>query len=315
MTITLPPTLSRPRAAALLLLLSALSLGAALAGPAVAADDGARWTVKPADNRFGAGRQDYGYTLSPGGRLRDDVVVANQGAATLHLALRATGSDRVASWVRFSRDAVTVAPGASVTVPFTLAPPRGAAAGDHVGGIAAVPAGTAAAAGSRPGLPIRLRVSGPLKPALSVEAVRVRYAGTGGPLGTGDATVTYTIHNTGNATLGARPAVSASGPLGTWSRHAGRIADTPPLPPGGTWTGSASLSGVAPALRVGATVRVVPLLIDASGSIAPLPAVQASGHALAVPWTPLIVLLVGLGLAGVALRRVRAPRRVDGAVA
>jgi hypothetical protein len=310
MTITLPPTFSRARAAALVLL-SAVSSVAALAGPAVAADDGARWTVTPADNRFGAGRQDYGYTLSPGGRLLDDVVVANQGATTLHLALRATGSDRVASWVRFARDAVTVAPGASVTVPFTITPPKDAAAGDHVAGIVAAPDG----AGPRPGLPLRLRVSGPLKPALSVESVRVHYAGTSSPLGTGDATVTYTIHNTGNATLRARPTVSASGPLGTWSRHAGRIADAPALPPGGTWEGSASLSGVAPALRVGATVKVVPLLIDASGSIAPLPAVAASGHALAVPWTLLIVLVVVLGLAGVVVRRVRVPRRADGAVA
>jgi hypothetical protein len=319
---------SRLRAAAVLLL-SASSLCGVVVPPAVA-DARARWTVKAADNSFGADRTDYGYTLSPGGRLDDAVVVANQGAATLRVALRpadgvatSTGrlglvdrgarSDGVAAWVHLERDVVTVEPGASVTVPFTITPPEDAAAGDHVGGIVTAPAGTAA--GRRPGLQIRLRVSGPLRPSLSVEAVRVHYAGTANPLGKGDATVTYTIRNSGNAILAARPTVSASGPLGTGTRHAGRIADSPPLLPGGTWKGSAPLHEVAPALRLGATVKVVPLLTDAAGSIAPLPATRASDHALAVPWSLAIALLALAGVAGVALRRVGAPRRAEGAAA
>jgi hypothetical protein len=334
MMMTLPPT--RPRTAARLraaavLVLGALWLCGAVAPAALAADAGARWTVATADNRFGADRKDYGYTLSPGGRLEDAIVVANQGAAPLRLALRtAEGvttpagrlglADRgarsggVAAWVHLRRDVVTVAPGASVTVPFTIAPPAGAAAGDHVGGIVAAPAG--AAASRRPGLPIRLRVSGPLKPSLSVDAVAVRYAGTANPLGQGDATVTYTIRNSGNAILTARPTVSASGPFGIGTRHADRIADSPPLLPGGTWKGSARLRGVAPALRLGATVKVVPLLTDAAGSIAPLPATRASGHAAAVPWALVIALLLVLaGLAGAARRRAGAPRQAEGAAA
>jgi hypothetical protein len=320
--------------AAVVLMLGVSWLGGALARPAVAADDGVRWTVKPAANSFGADRKDYGYTLSPGGRLEDGIVVANHGVATLHLALRtaegvttSTGglgladpgarANGVAAWVHLERDAVTVEPGAAVTVPFTITPPKNAAAGDHVGGIVTAQVGSAAPGGvdERPGLAIRLRVSGPLKPSLSVDAVRVRYSGTANPVGKGDATVTYTVRNSGNAILTARQAVSASGPFGTWTRRAGPIADVPPLLPGATWKVSAPLSGVAPALRLGATVTLVPLLTDAAGSIAPLPAVKATGHALAVPWALLIALIVVLGLAGVALRRVRAPRRVDGVVA
>jgi hypothetical protein len=332
----LPPA-SRLRAA-VVLLLSALWLSGAVARPAVAADGGARWTVKTAPNSFGADRQDYGYTLGPGGRLEDGIVVVNQGATTLHLALRAadgvttaTGrlglvdrgarSNGVGTWAHLQRDTVTVEPGASVTVPFTVTPPKNAAAGDHVGGIVTAAAGAGGSGEARgPGLEIRLRISGPLKPGLSVDDVRVHYAGTANPLGTGDATVTYTIHNSGNAILTARQAVSVSGPFGIRARHAGRIADSPRLLPGGTWRGSASLHGVAPAVRLGATVTLVPLLTDAAGSIAPLPATKATGHALAVPWSLLIALIVVCGLAGVALRwrrrrRVGAPRRVDGAVA
>ena len=320
---------SRLRAAAVVML-GALSLSGAVARPVAAAADGARWTVTPAASSFGAGRADYAYTLSPGGRQEDGIVVANQGATTLRLALRAADgvttpagriglaapgakADGVAAWVHLERDAVTIEPGGSVTVPFTITPPKNAAAGDHVGGIVAAPVG--ATAGPRPGLQIHLRVSGPLKPGLSVDAVRVRYAGTANPVGAGDATVTYTIHNSGNAILTARQAVSVSGPFGTWVRHAGRIADVPPLLPGGTWKGSASLHGAAPAVRLGATVTLVPLLTDAAGSIAPLAATRATGHALAVPWSLLIVVIAVGGLAGVGLARVRAARRVDGAVA
>jgi hypothetical protein len=320
---------SRPRAA-VVVMLAAGSLSGAVARPAAAAGDGARWTVAPAANSFGAGRADYTNTMIPGGRREDGIVVANQGAATLRLALRtadgvttATGrlgladpgakADGIGAWVHLQRDVVTVAPGASVTVPFTITPPKDAAAGDHVGGIVTAPVGTTA--GPRPGLRIRLRVSGPLKPGLSVDAVRVRYSGTANPIGTGDATVTYTIRNSGNAILTARQAVSVAGPFGSRVRHAGRIADTPPLLPGATWKGSASVHGVTPAARLGATVTLVPLLTDAAGSIAPLAATRATGHALAVPWSLVIVLIAVCGLAGVVLARVRAARRVDGAVA
>jgi hypothetical protein len=326
-------TLPSPRTRAVaLLMLGALGLSGALASSASAADGAARWTVEPAANRFGADRTGYGFTLGPGGRVQDAVVVVNQGDTTLRLALRpadavttSTGRfglvDRgaratgVGAWVRLQREAVTVAPGSSVTVPFTVAPPEDATAGDHVGGIVTAPAGSDV----QRGLQIRLRVSGPLKPGLAVAGVHVDYANTANPLGQGEATVSYTIRNTGNTILTARQAVSASGPFGTASVRAGRIPDSPPLLPGSTWKASAPLGDVTPALRLTATVALTPLLVDAAGSIAPLPTTTATGHAWAVPWTLLLALAVVAGLAGAGVRRARrrvgvAPR-VDGAAA
>jgi hypothetical protein len=348
MTITPHPTrlhaavapASRLRAAAALLL-GALCLSGAVARPALAADPGARWTVKPAANSFGPDRKDYGYTLSPGGRLEDGLAISNHGAATLRLALRTVDgvttpagriglvdrgarSGGVAAWVHLTRAVVTVEPGATVEVPFTITPAKNAGAGDHVGGIVTSPVGSAAADGGtggerRSSLQIRLRVSGPLEPKLAVDDVHVSYSDTANPLGRGDATVTYAIRNAGNVILTARQAVSASGPLGAWERHAGRIADSPPLLPGSTWKVSAPLRDVVPALRLKVRVSVVPLLADAAGSIAPLPATTGTGNALAVPWALLLVLAGVAGFAVVALRRrrgrVRAPRRADGATA
>ncbi len=67
-------------------MLTTLGLVGLLAGPAVAAD----WTVAPAANHFGAGREDFRYTVNPGGQVEDGIAVVNRGAAPLRLALSAT---------------------------------------------------------------------------------------------------------------------------------------------------------------------------------------------------------------------------------
>jgi hypothetical protein len=319
---TLPPTTPSRLRIAVALLLIVSSLGAVAATPASAAG----WAVKPATTTgFGADRKDYGYTVSPGGRLQDGIQVVNPGATTVHVALgaaegvttpqgrlslvrRGAKSKDVASWVHLEQNDVTVLPGTSVTVPFVITPPKDAAAGDHVGGIVTATAAGAEAAG--PGLPVRLRVSGALKPSLAAEGVRVRYTGTASPSGTGDATVTYTIRNSGNAILTARQAVSASGPLAAWERRAARVPDVPPLLPGATWKVSVPLHDVAPAFRLRATVKVVPLLTDSAGSIAPLATIEATGGGWAIPWSLLLVVVVLVVLGGLATVGLRRRRRV-----
>ena len=313
---TLPPP--RPRATHFVLLLAVSVLLGSVAPRAAAAIP---WTVKPAANDFGAGRPDYRYTINPGGQVEDGIVVVNRGTTLLHLALHAAdgfttragrldlatkGAKSVGAWAHPDQDEVTVPPGESVQVPFAITLPSDAVPGDYVGGI------VTSAAAQRVGILIRLRVGGALKPSLSVERVRMHYANSPNPLGKGDATVTYTIHNTGNAILTARQTVSVSGPFGRWAVRAGTIADSPPLLPGETWNVSAPLRGVTPALRLTATVSLVPLLTDAAGSIAPLATTTASGHGWAIPWSLLIVLcaLVVAGLAFRSRRRDRAPQLI-----
>jgi hypothetical protein len=112
--------------------------------------------------------------------------------------------------------------------------------------------------------------------------------------GKGDATVRFTVRNTGNAILSARPKVAGI-----------TLRDSPELLPGETWKGTAEVHGVLPKLWVTETVTVIPLLTDAAGSISPLPKVHASGHALAIPWV-LLVLVGALIGAALAWRRRRA---------
>jgi hypothetical protein len=312
---------STPRLlATVVLLLAAFGL---VARPAAAADGDVPWAVQTAANQFGSGRPDFRYTVNPGGQVEDAIVVVNRAATPLRLALHpadgvttrtgrldlvATGGKTgVGAWARPDRGDVTVGPGESAEVPFTIALPKDAAPGDYVGGIV-----TEADRGGRAGIQIRLRVGGALEPSLAVENVHVDYAGTASPFGKGDGTVTYTVHNTGNAILTARQAASVSGPLGRWKVAVGKLADTPPLLPGDRWKVSAPLQGLTPALRLTATVTLIPLLTDAAGSTSPLTASRTSGHAVVVPWSLLVALIVlcGLVAAGLTLRsrrRVTAP--------
>ncbi|WP_169952570.1 WxL protein peptidoglycan domain-containing protein [Microbispora sp. H11081] len=321
-------SLTRAVVAALLAALGLLSLGAA---PAAAADGETSWTVTTASNDFGSGRPNYSYTLDPGGRIQDGLVITNHGTTPLHLLVYAAdgfttaqgrldlrGRDAkqagVGTWVRVDRPDVTVPPGESAEVPFAVTLPDDAAPGEHMGGIVTAPASAGAADGPRLGIRLRLRVGGPLRPSLSVEDLRVGYSGTPSPLGKGDATVTYTIRNTGNRIVSARQAVSVAGPFGRWGVRAEGVADSPQLLPGEAWRVSVPVHGVTPALRLTGTVTLVPLLTDAAGSVAPLAAVESATDAWAPPWALLLVLLVVcllavclLAVAAVAARRRRGP--------
>jgi hypothetical protein len=305
----LHPLSPRTTVATIIMLLATVGL---LARPAFAAD--VPWTVKPAANKFGADRESYGYTLNPNGTLEDGIVVTNGGATPLQLAVHAAdgatspegrlelvtkdvASKGVGAWVRPAHGDATVEPGKSVEVPFSITLPKNAPPGDYVGGI------VTSDASQRVGIQIRLRVGGALKPSLSVENVHVDTS-----------TVTYTIHNTGNAILTARQTVKVSGPFGRWKTEAGRIPDTPPLLPDESWKVSAPLHDVTRALRLTATVTLVPLLTDAAGSTAPLAATKTSGHAWAIPWALLLALLAlcGLVVAGVAFRPRRRAKALHG---
>jgi hypothetical protein len=305
--------------------LAAAGLAGVGAGPASAADD-VPWEVGTADNDFGSDRANYSYTLSPGGQLDDGLVVVNHGTTPLDLATytadafttdtggldlatKDTTPTGVGAWVHPSRDHLTVQPGETAEVPFTVTLPDNATPGDHMGGIVT----SLTQAGDverRVGVRIRLRVAGELKPSLSAEDLRVNYAGTPNPFGTGDATVTYAVHNTGNAIVTARQAVTVSGPFGRWSVPSAQLADTPPLLPGEVWKVSVPVRGVTPALLLAGTVTLVPLITDTSGSTAPLSPVETTAHTWAVPWVPLLILVVLCGLVFVVLRHRR--RRAKG---
>ncbi|MFC4506038.1 MULTISPECIES: WxL protein peptidoglycan domain-containing protein [Streptomyces] len=337
-TTTARQALSR---AAVVVLLAVLGLTGVWSGPAAAADD-VPWGVSTASNSYGSHRQNYGYTVNPGGKVEDGLVVVNHGTTPLDLAVYAadaftndagrldlrtkdTASTDVGTWVHADRSRLRLQPGQSVEVPLTITVPDDATPGDHMGGIVTSLTRTDEAKGidvdRRLAIRIHLRVGGDVRPSLSVEDLKVHYSGTSDPFGKGDATVTYTIHNTGNSILAARQSASVSGPFGRWQARSGQVDDSPHLLPGETWKVIVPVHGVTPALQLTGTVTLVPLLTDAANSISPLTAVESTTHTWTTPWallTLLVLILVVWGLVAVVLasrrRRRRAGLREDAGV-
>lgn len=323
-----------------LALLAACVLAGLSTGPARAADGDVTWTVRTAANSYGDDRSSYSYAVNPGGRIKDAMVVANHGKAPLELTVYAsdgyttdTGqldlltkdkkSVGVGAWVHAARTTVVVKPGKSAQVPFTVTVPANATPGDHVGGILTSLKQSDDAQGinvdRRLGIRVKLRVGGALKPHLAIENLHVDYAGTFTPFAKGDATLTYTIHNTGNAVLSGRQKVSVKGLFG-WLRTDGpRVAAPPELLPGESRKVTVPVHGVSPAFRLTATATLTPVLTDASGTTSLLKPVEATATGWAVPWTLFLLLLVVIAgvVAAVLLgrrRRALRARREDALV-
>ncbi|GAA2614685.1 hypothetical protein GCM10010399_51970 [Dactylosporangium fulvum] len=315
-------------------LLAAVAIVWPGAGPALAEEGDVAWTVRTASNSYGADRSSFSYAVNPGGQLKDAMVVANRGKAPIDLAVYAgdgftTGAGQldlltrdkksvgIGAWLRADHETVAIQPGQAVEVPFTVSVPGNATPGDYAGGIVTSLTQPDSAQSinveRRLGIRVKLRVGGDLKPGLTIEDLHVDFAGSSNPFGGGDASVTYTIHNTGNAILSAQQTVSVSGPFGWLRTEAGEIAAPPELLPGERWKVTVPVHGVARAGRLTATATLTPRLVDASGSTTSLEAVRATTHGWAVPWLLLLLIVVVIaGIAGAVLlaRRGRARRKL-----
>ena len=330
------------RASAAVALVAALVTAPALAGPALAAApeaqtassphsaaavDDVTWTVRTESNRFGSDRPGYDYTLSPGETITDGIVVTNRGDEQLELGVYAADgfttdaggfdllpagekSATLGTWVHLDDATVTVAPGASVTVPFTVVVPENATPGDYGAGVVTSMATAQAADGvsvdRRLGIRMRLRVDGELAPALTVQDVRVDWAGGLNPFA-GDTRVEFTLHNAGNTALTSVAGVSVAGPFGMLGTDAAEVADPPELLPGESWTQEVTVPGIAALVLLTATATVIPASTDAAGTTSSLAPVAASGTGWAVPWL-VIAVLVLIAAAIVLVPRLRRRR-------
>ncbi|WP_238005353.1 DUF916 domain-containing protein [Dactylosporangium sp. AC04546] len=328
---TIVTALARTAAAALLATFAVTGLGAT---PALAEGEVA-WTVRTASNSYGADRSSFSYAVNPGGQAKDAMVVANRGNVPLDLAVYTadgytTGTGQldlltrdkksvgIGAWIHADGERVAIQPGQTAEIPFTVAVPANATPGDYAGGIVTSLTQPDAAQGvnveRRLGIRIKLRVSGALKPGLAIEDLHVDYSGSSwNPFAKHDATVTYRIHNTGNAILTAKQAVSVSGPFGWLRADAGEVKSPPDLLPGESWKMTVPVHGVATSGRLAATATLTPLLTDASGSTTSLKQVQASAHSWAIPWALLLLILVLVAAvvgASFLIRRGRAQRKL-----
>ncbi|MFE2614684.1 WxL protein peptidoglycan domain-containing protein [Micromonospora chalcea] len=306
----------------LAVLLGPPSRGEAAPRPAPSADPGVvRWAVQPSGSGGPTGRNYFTYDLAPGDSVTDHVGVTNLGDRPLTFAVYGTDaytttdgafallpSDRAATdvgaWIGVDRRSWTVQPGKRADIPFRLTVPRNATPGDHTGGvIAAVAQDGVTADGQRVRLDQRiaarvyLRVAGEVRPAVTVESVRVDYDTPLNPIGRANLTVTYRIRNSGNVRVGGTGAVVVDGPAG-WTLSRTSPVDLPELLPGAEFTVTERVTGVPPALRLTATVDLAPTTVDTA-----LPPVQRTASVWALPW--LLLAALAVTGAGLYLRRRR----------
>jgi hypothetical protein len=261
--------------------------------------------------------------VKPGTTITDHVAVLNRSAQSVAFTIYATDATGttssgtlilmpaaekpvdIGSWVKVDKQAgklsVVIPANKGVIEPFTVSVPRNARPGDHTGALfAAVTFATKARTGAvideehRIGVPILLRVAGPLNPGLRVEAVSVGQRTTLSPIGSGATTVTYTVHNAGNVRLSGTQLVSVSGLAGSLSTKSRPL---PTVLPGDSVRLTVSPGSLYPFGPITAHVRVGPAAPPAEAQLAtPLANVTGSASLFAVPWALLLVIVVIAGL-------------------
>ncbi|MFF5295309.1 WxL protein peptidoglycan domain-containing protein [Paractinoplanes globisporus] len=303
--------------------------------------DRATFGVRPTGKNGPDNRPTFAYAATPGGVFNDQVEISNAGTKPLTLKVYAsdaftprTGgfdllaagrkSDDAGTWVSLSRPVVTVPARGRVVLPFTLKVPTGATPGDHSAGIVATltsvgndAKGNKVAVDQRVGARIYLRVSGELKPGLTVEGLSATYHPKANPFAAGTTTLTYRVRNTGNVRLGARQKVTVKT---FWGSHktADGVADVPEILPGDAVDMTAEVRGAFPAIWLTSSVSADPVAQKGDEKL-PLYTVNRDHGFWAVSWTLLaivggIALLVGAWF-GVRYLRRRRSKGVAGATA
>ncbi|SDT24805.1 hypothetical protein [Actinoplanes derwentensis] len=294
------------RAAAVLAALAVLSPAApaAAAHPAPAT---VTWTVQPATQAGPDGRRWIERTLDPGQQLTEHLAVRNLGDAPAVFTLKAADgyltakgrfnmlpSDQKSTdggtWIKVPAT-VTVQPGKTSVVPFTITVPADALPGDHPAGIAASIAGSQGTVQveSRVGFRVLLRASGTLIPSLTTDKIHLSYARTWYPWRPGTLHVSYQVTNTGNTRLEV-------------TAQAGSAATTVgELLPGGTRQVQSHIDGVWAFGPVRTTVTLLPTI---PGEPTPREPSTVTATTWVMPWPQLLTILaVALLLLAWRLRR------------
>ncbi|QHC64291.1 DUF916 domain-containing protein [Rathayibacter festucae] len=316
--------------ALLAVLVGALALTAA--PPALAATDQITWAVSPATDGAVDKRSWVELDLDPGATADEQAAVRNLSDQTVTFRIDAADgyftdkgrfnmlpSDQesvdAGTWIT-APETVTVEPGGTGIVPFTVTVPDDAEPGDHAAGLAAslVSVGTdvggsSVGVESRIGFRVMTRVTGDVAPAVAVENLTGDYRLSWNPFQPGALTVTADIVNTGNVRLlldGSATAQGATAPL------VAADAAQQELLPGDRRAVTLQLDDVWPLFAVGTDLTVAPTVVTPEGldpvDIAPL---TESTTTAAVPLPQLAVLLgLALILAALLAGRTRSRRRV-----
>jgi hypothetical protein len=286
------------------------------------------WSVEPATSKGpDQNRLDFSYgVVKAGSTIQDHVEIVNrssQSAAFSIYATDATGtsaqggllllgssqkSTDIGTWASFpggAKQLSTIIPGKGAIVQaFTLHVPPQATPGDHTGAMVAAVGVTRKNANGeqivenyRIAVPLELRVPGALHARIQVQSISTGFSDPINPFGTGSATISYTITNTGNVRQSAAPAVRITGPFGQAATvHPPKL---PTILPGDSVRVSAKVPGLFPDGPMTAHVDATPGFPKGTIPLAQTaPEATGSASLFAFPWSllGLILLLVAIGV-------------------
>jgi hypothetical protein len=272
----------------------------------------------PANKTQIDGRPYFNWSVTPGAGLTDHVAFVNFGVTpvTLHVFVTnevstAQGGTGLlpeeqarggpADWVTIhfpnGSSNLYLPPRSKVIVTITAVFPKNAPPGDHVGAIVASLTSVIQSKNrakvhfvQQVAERIIARVSGRLRPQLSIVGLRVSYSDPVNPVATSPATMWFTVSNTGNELLGGQVSVSVHGLFGSTETRT-NVVTIPPMLPSGSYDARVTVAGVYPELLMNAKVTVAPLGVTGQYDQGLTPyAGQASF--IAIPWIPLAILIL-----------------------
>jgi hypothetical protein len=263
---------------------------------------GVTWSVSPSSEAGPDGRRFVELDVDPGTSATEYAAVRNFSETPVTFSLTAadgyytdTGrfnmlpasetSVDAGAWITLDPD-VTIGPGQTAVVPYTITVPENATPGDHAAGVAASvrsagtdESGNAVGVDSRVGFRVSLRVSGELTPALAVGDVRAEYVPSWSLFQPGSARISYTATNDGNTVL------SVTDRIGDATAERGSLL------PGESRTVTVDAIAAWP-------VFVVPIDLQVDGTVPDSELAAAPFTQTVVLWAiPWLYLLAALGIA------------------
>lgn len=293
------------------------------------------WSVRPADESGPDGRSWVELDVEPGTTISEHLALRNLGDAAVTFAVAgadgyftpagrfnmlASGEESVdaGTWIDVA-DTVTVEPGETAIVPFTVTVPADATPGDHAAGIAAsvssesADGGTTVGVESRVGFRVMVRVKGAIAPDLQVSASGA-YVTDWNPFDPGSVSLGYTLTNAGNVRMSVGAGVFWAGR----EFRGGTDGEATELLPADEREGTVRIPGVWPL-----GIVTLPLVIEQSvvmpdGTVQELAPLTRSITVWAMPWPQLIVAAaIALVFVGLLFRRRRhaasVAKRIDDA--
>lgn len=302
-----------------LVLTGILTAGLIVAGTMPSfAEDTAGIAGAPSDGgKVDQTRSRFSYQVEPGQVINDEYLVSNSGSTSADITVYATDAYNlengdfglldsssepkdVGTWVTLDggakRISITLAPGESRVIPFTVNVPADASPGDHAGGmiISSLTDSAQVKLDRRIATRLYLRVKGEVTALMTVSSISANYVPTFNPFA-GTVNITFTLTNNGNVSLGANTAAVVKGLFGIPLSGVTRDS-VPEMLPGTSRSMTVSVEGVGQWIFLNPTVSIAGTIDEDAINPGPLPTAERDVP-LFVP--PLALLLIAAVAAGV----------------